>query len=153
MKVTSVYLGDQEIDPDTIISFPNGIPGFENDTRYKLFNVDEENSKVFWLQSLDDSEVMFSVTLPETFNVAYEISISDEELEVLDVDDPEKVIVLLVLSRPGDVFDEEAPAQDTSVGVRANLNSPLLINLDKQLAMQKVLEKTQQLTLIRSVDE
>ena len=46
--------------------------------------------------------MMFPVALSETFNVAYEITISDEELEILEVDDSEKVIVLLVLSRPGD---------------------------------------------------
>ena len=40
--------------------------------------MENETSKVFWLLSLDDSEMMFSLALPETFNVAYEMTVSDE---------------------------------------------------------------------------
>ena len=79
---------------------------------------------------------MFSVALPETFNVAYEITVSDEELEILEVDAPEKIVMLLVLSRPDDEVNENA-AGKTSKGGRTNLHRPLLLNVDKRLVLQK----------------
>ena len=151
MKINSSYLGEQDIDPDTIITFPNGLPGFENNTRYKLFN-EEEKPSVFWLQSLDDSSIMFSAAQPETFNFAYELTLSDEEAALLEIDDPEKVTVLLLLARPTDSKSADQTELAES-GVRANLNGPLLLNVDKRLAMQKVLHNAQRVTLIRSAAE
>ena len=151
MKVNSIFLGEQEVDPDTVITFPKGIPGFEGETQYKLFN-EEGKPSVYWLQSLADPAVTFSVALPETFGFAYEMSLSDEEVTLLGADDPARITVMLLLSRPND----EKSADDAALtenGIRANLNGPLLLNVDKRLAMQKVLPKTEQITLIRSIDE
>ena len=61
--------------------------------------------------------------------------------------DPARITVMLLPSRPN---DETALAES---GIRANLNCPLLLNVNKRLAMQKVLSKTEQFTLIRSVSE
>lgn len=152
MKIKSSYLGEQEIDPDTIITFPNGVPGFEECKRYKFFNMENVDT-IFWLQSLDDDEVMFSAALPETFNVSYEITITDEEMATLEADEPSNIVVMLILSRPQDLSGEAEIQTDAGAGIRANLNSPLLINVEKRLAVQKVLVRTEQLTLIRSVEE
>ena len=38
MEIKSKTFGVQSVDPDTIITFPNGIPGFESDTRFKFFH-------------------------------------------------------------------------------------------------------------------
>ena len=151
MKVNSTFLGEQEIDPDTIITFPQGIPGFEQNRRYKLFN-EEEKPSIFWLQSLDDPAITFSAALPETFGFAYEISLSDEEVALLETEEPDQVMVLLLLSRPNDEKSEDDAALAKS-GIRANLNGPLLLNVDKRLALQKVLHKTEQITLIRSISD
>ena len=151
MKINSSYLGEQEVDPDTVITFPNGLPGFEKNTRYKLFN-EEGKPTVFWLQSLDDSSIMFSAAQPESFNVAYELILSDEEVAQLEVEDPDRVTVLLLLARPNDSKGEDETVLAES-GIRANLNGPLLINVDKRLAMQKVLQNVERITLIRSVVE
>ena len=151
MKVNSIFLGEQEVDPDTVITFPKGIPGFEGKTQYKLFN-EEGKPSIYWLQSLDDPAITFSMALPETFGFAYEMSLSDEEVALLEADDPARVTVMVLLSRPNDEKSSDDTAQAES-GVRANLNGPLLLNVDKRLAMQKVLPKTEQITLIRSVSD
>ncbi len=36
MEIKSSFLGEQSIDSNTIITFPNGILGFEDQTRFKL---------------------------------------------------------------------------------------------------------------------
>lgn len=151
MKINSTFLGEQVIDPDTIITFPKGLPGFETCTRYKLFNGEDEPT-VYWLQSLDDDEVMFSMVLPDTFNFAYELTLNDDEVQLIEAEEPARVIVLLLLSRASDEQSDEATLL-TEGGIRANLNGPLLLNLDKRLAMQKVLVNPQRITLIRSLEE
>ncbi len=150
MKVNSTYLGEQDIDPDTVITFPNGIPGFEGNTRYKLFN-EEDKPSIYWLQSLDDPSMMFSAAQPETFNFAYELLLSDEEEALLEAQDPAQITVLLLLSRPNDKKSEDDSALAES-GIRAHLNGPLLLNVEKRLALQKVLVKTEQITLIRALE-
>jgi flagellar assembly factor FliW len=151
VKIHSTFLGEQVIDPDTIITFPNGLPGFETCTRYKLFN-GEDDPKVYWLQSLDDDEVMFSMVLPETFNIAYELTLNDEEVRLIEAEEPAQIIVLLLLSRASDEMGDEATIL-TEGGIRANINGPLLLNLDKRLAMQKVLVRPQRITLVRALEE
>lgn len=152
MKINSTYLGEQVINPDTIITFPRGLPGFETCTRYKLFNGEAEPT-VYWLQSLDDDEVMFSMVLPEKFNFAYELILSDEEARLIEADEPAQIVVLLLLSRGSDEKIIEESTVLTEGGIRANLNGPVLLNLDKRLAMQKVLQKPQHITLIRTLEE
>lgn len=151
MKVNSIFLGEQDIDPDTVITFPKGIPGFEENTQYKLFN-EADKPSIFWLQSLDDPAIAFSAALPETFGFAYEVSLSDEEVAQIEAEDPARITVLLLLSRPNDEKSEDDATLAAS-GIRANINGPLLLNVDKRLAMQKVLQKTEQITLIRSITE
>jgi flagellar assembly factor FliW len=151
VKINSTYLGEQVINPDTIITFPRGLPGFETCTRYKLFNGEAEPT-VYLLQSLDDDEVMFSMALPEKFNFAYELLLSDEEARLIEAEDPAQIVVLLLLSRTSDEKIEESTVL-TEGGIRANLNGPVLLNLDKRLAMQKVLQKPQHITLIRALEE
>lgn len=147
MKINSIFLGEQEIDPQSVISFPQGLAGFEGLQQFKLFN-EEEKPTVYWLQSLDDPEVMFSASSPDIFGFAYEVVISDEDAGMLELDNPQDVAVLLLLSKPGDNSSDSAELQ-----VRANLYGPVLINMQTRKAMQKVLHNTEQLTLIRALSE
>ncbi len=146
MKVNSVFFGEQEIDPETIITFPQGIPGFEQYKEYKLFNTDEDPT-VYLMQPIDAPDVIFSVALPESFNFAYQFTISDEDAALLQANAPEEISILLLLARNGEEADTSEKA------IRANLHGPILLNAGTRLAMQKVLPKTEQVTLIRAIED
>lgn len=146
MKISTAYFGAQDVDPESVIVFPAGLSGFEQCTRFKLFH-EQDKPTVFWLQSLDDPDVTFSVVPPELFDLFYEFELSDGESRQIELADPQHAAVLLVLVRSDE--GEELQEAETGVKIRANLLGPLVLNLEKRLGLQKVLTRVQQSTLLR----
>ena len=118
-----------EVDPDKLIEFPRGLPGFEDLHRYTLLHPDDaadDTPKYFVLQSLDDPAVAFHIADPSRFGFNYEISLSDEDAAMIKLADPAAAVVMVMLMNEG------------SENMRANLNAPLVINLDARLGVQHV---------------
>lgn len=138
MEIKSRFLGDQQIDPDTVITFPQGIPGFENQKRFKMFH-QEGSDIVYWLQSLDDENLTFSLTHPSIFNINYSFMLSDEEEQLLELDNGEEELLILILLHKD--IDESAGEQPT---VKGSIKSPLLINSNKRIGIQKILREVEQ---------
>ena len=134
MLFNSSLLGQVEVDENTIITFEAGLPAFENCTRFKLFHeADSDNPSVFWMQSLDNPDVLFSVTDPQKLGIRYEIELSQDEVAALALSRPEDAAILLIIYR--ELPDDEAnPALSQ---LRANVRNPLIINLATQKALQK----------------
>lgn len=136
MNIKSKFLGDQQIDPDTIINFPKGIPGFENQTRFKLFH-QENNPIIYWLQSLDDENLTFSVASPGLFNINYSFLLTDEERALIALDDVDDLVVLILLRT-------EATQEMQKPAIKGSIKSPLLINSARKIGMQKCLAQLEQ---------
>jgi flagellar assembly factor FliW len=134
MEITSSFFGNQNIDPNTIINFPKGIPGFEDQTRFKLFHQEGENPVIFWLQSLDDESLIFSVAPPSAFKINYEFVLNDEEESILGIENPADLLILIILHK-------ESSAQPT---IKGSIKSPLIINSAKRIGLQKVLVHVEQ---------
>ncbi|OQS40613.1 flagellar assembly protein FliW [Chromobacterium haemolyticum] len=133
MLFQSCQLGQVDIDESTVITFPRGIPALENCTRFKLFhNATQAQPQVFWLQSLDDPGVIFSITTPEALDIRYEIELDDTEVSELKLQQPQDVAILLMLSNQA---DEQHPALST---MKANIRNPLVVNLQSRTGLQKV---------------
>jgi flagellar assembly factor FliW len=144
MEIKSSFLGEQSIDPNTIINFPNGIPGFEDQTRFKLFHQEGDNPLVFWLQSLDDETLIFSVAEASTFNINYNFILNDAEEALLGIEDDADTLILIILHKDDNV-------QPT---VKGAINSPLVINSAKRIGLQKVLKEVEQsITLTETSNE
>lgn len=147
MKIKSSLLGEQVIDPNSIINFPNGIPGFEDQTRFKLFH-QEDNPIIFWLQSLDDELLTFSVASPSLFNINYNLTLSDKEEQTLALDNAEDIVVLILLHKDE---DSQSPQQPT---IKGSIKAPLIINSAKRIGLQKVLSNVEQsITLVETGNE
>lgn len=134
MKIKSSFFGEQTIDPNTIISFPIGIPGFEDQTRFKLFHQEGDNSLIFWLQSLDDESLVFSVAQPSIFNINYDFVLNDAEEATLGIENPADTLILIILHK-------DASDQPT---IKGSIKSPLVINSAKRIGLQKVLVQVEQ---------
>ena len=143
MEIKSNFFGEQSIDPNTIISFPNGIPGFEDQTRFKLFHQEGDNPLIFWLQSLDDESLVFSVAQPSVFNIDYNFVLNDAEQATLGIEDTADVLILIILHK-----DES----DQSV-IKGSIKSPLVINSAKRIGLQKVLAQVEQTTTLTDVSD
>lgn len=126
MQVYQSRFGQIEVDPNTIIHFPLGIPGFEECKNYKLLHEDSNEPKVLWLQSLDDQTVLFTLIEAERLGLNYMLTLSDEECESIELKSADDAKLFLILSRP--------EGQDIS----ANTRAPLVINLQSRKGLQKL---------------
>ncbi|MDO9423817.1 MAG: flagellar assembly protein FliW [Methylobacter sp.] len=138
MEIKSSFLGEQSIDSNTIINFPNGIPGFEDQTRFKLFHQEGDNPLIFWLQSLDDESLTFSVAQPSIFNINYNFVLNDAEEATLGIEDTADTLILIILHKD----ESDQPT------IKGAIKSPLVINCTKRIGLQKVLVQVDQSTTL-----
>ncbi len=136
MKIDTRNFGELEINPDAILTFPRGLPGLEGCARFQLLHEDKEGPVVYYLQSLDDPAVAFSIVDPALYGFNYELTLSDEETELLQSESPAELAVMLMVYKPLGTDGEKAVFPG---GVSANINGPLVLNLGKKLGLQKVL--------------
>lgn len=118
--------GELQVDEDKIIHFPEGIPGFRDIKRYIL--IDYKDTPLKWLQAVDDPDVAFIVIQPEYLIPDYSINVDKSAQDFLDLKDNSDLAVLLIIR----VENER---------IIPNLNGPILINADKKVGMQIVLDK------------
>ena len=149
MQINTALFGPQEIQDDEIITFPQGLPGFEENTRFKVFH-EEGKPTVHWLQSVDDAELCFSVMEPDLLNLGYEFELSDEQTQMLEVTEGDELIVVLMLSKAGNSAEKDHETVP-NLTIRANLQGPLVINLRARKALQASLPKVERITLIRGI--
>ncbi|WP_300451195.1 flagellar assembly protein FliW [Accumulibacter sp.] len=135
-------LKDVPVDPETVFTFAEGLAGFADCKRFKVFHEEGREGKptVFWLQSLDDSAVMFPIVAPETLDLEYEIELSDADCRLLELDNADDATVVVI------VYRNEAEGGK----IAANTRSPIILNLRNRRAMQKVLQEVHPTLLYRA---
>lgn len=127
MKIVTLRFGELDIPEDKIVDFPKGILGFEQFHRYVILH--REDSEPFrWLQSIEDPNLAFVISNPAFFFPGYKIEMSLRELEDIEVDETTNVETYVIVTIPKDISQ-----------MSANLQGPLLINVDKSIAKQTVL--------------
>ena len=127
------------VNPDTQFTFPAGIAGFENCKTFQLFH-EEGQPTVFWLQSLDDTSVMFSVVSPETLDMEYQIELSDEDCALIDLQSAEDALVVVIIYRN----------ESDGGNIAANTRSPVIFNVKSRKGMQKILQDVHPTLLYRA---
>lgn len=140
MKIDIERLGLKNVvvDPETLFTFPDGLAGFENCKRFKMFH-EEGKPTVFWLQCVDDTSVMFPVVAPEQIDLEYQIELSDEDCSLIDLANGDDAALVVILYRDG--------ALDAKIA--ANTRSPVILNLKSRKGMQKVLHSVQPTLVVR----
>ena len=80
MKVDTSRFGTLDIPENEIIHFPDGLYGFEKETKFTLlpFNPNVE-SPMEWMQSLNSSHLAFVITDPYLYLVDYKLKLSEED--------------------------------------------------------------------------
>lgn len=141
MEIKSSIFGEQTIDPNTVINFPNGIPGFEDQTRFKLFHQESDNPLIFWLQSLDDESLVFSVAQPAMFSINYDFVLTDAEKSILGIEDISDILLLIILHK--DLSNQSV--------IKGSIKSPLVINSAKRIGLQKILTQLDQSIMLTDI--
>ncbi|OCC15561.1 Flagellar assembly factor FliW [Dissulfuribacter thermophilus] len=129
MEINTTRFGTIEIEEEKIIKMTRGLLGFPDDRRYVLIP-HKEGSPFHWLQSVDTPALAFVVTSPGRFFSDYVFDISDEIEKELEIEAPEDVDCLVIITIP----------KDNPKKLTANLLGPIVINVKKRLACQVVLD-------------
>jgi flagellar assembly factor FliW len=123
--VTAATLAPVEALPT--IEFVAPMPGFPDHRRFYLLAIDD-SGLVYSLTSADDPELRFLVIPPPPFYPDYTPEISDEALSMLGVDEPERLLLLLIVT-----------AGETLQETTANLMAPIVVDKESRRAIQTIL--------------
>jgi flagellar assembly factor FliW len=115
LTIESSRFGRVEIDPSTVIEFPDGLIGLGG-TRYTLLARDQETAFA-WLQSLEDPGLALPVTNPHLFFAGYSVELTDEDAQRTGID-PATPVDVYVTVRAGEALED----------FTANQKAPLLIH-------------------------
>ncbi|MBF0170578.1 MAG: flagellar assembly protein FliW [Nitrospinae bacterium] len=126
MKITSARLGQVDIDPAKILTFPDGIIGFPDLKRYILLPF-VDDSPLQLLQAVDEPGLAFVVIDPLVFLAEYRLDLSAEDMAYLKAPDAAGLIVAVIVTIPEDPYK-----------MTANLQGPLVFNPETRLAKQVV---------------
>lgn len=132
IEIESAKLGKLAVNPDLLLTFPEGIPGFQGVKQYVLIPPDDD-SPFYWLQAFEDPDLAFVVTDPLFFVANYAPKYPEGEIKLLNVDDPKSLIILVLVTIP-----QGEPNRST-----ANLMAPIYINLENRICKQVILPQSQ----------
>lgn len=110
------------------IIFEKGIPGFEE---YKYFRISdiEGNKNLKMITSKDDLNIGFVCISPFEVKKDYEINLSDEIINELNIGKPEEVLVLNIITL-GKTLESST----------VNLKAPIIINIKNNKGKQLILQ-------------
>jgi len=128
VKIKTTRFGELEVNPNDIVTFNEGLLGFENLKKY--FVVDPGDSTlILWLQSTEDDKVAFPIIEPKIFKPDYIAKLLPADLNGLDLESLQAAKLYSILTIPANVTE-----------MSANLKAPVVINSAKKVGKQIVLQ-------------
>ncbi|PLX91422.1 MAG: flagellar assembly protein FliW [Desulfuromonas sp.] len=129
MKTIQSRFGEIEYDPENVVTFPEGLIGFEN-LRDFIVMPNKKEGLLFWIQSVEDPEVALVLTDPTNFFLTYKVVPEEGERAKLDISEEDDSYSLVVVT--------VSPQQE----VTFNLMAPILFAPKTNRAIQVILEKS-----------
>lgn len=126
MKLQTRF-GEMEADPNKIIQFKEGIPGFE--TLRKFILIEDAESKFCYLQSVEEEAIAFTMISPEWVKSDYAPCIGESYFEKLGGGKTEDFALYNIVT-------VRSPIEETTV----NLQAPLLIHTTRRVGVQAIAE-------------
>lgn len=133
MQYMTSRFGSIDIEPDHVITFSEGLPGFSEARQFVFLPHPGGQGPLYWMQCVDDgvsaSELAFPVVSPWRIDSAYAPTIPGSALRELGIDDIRGqaqlwAIVTVPRDRPSDAT--------------VNLLAPVLVNRSSRVARQVI---------------
>lgn len=123
MRVQTRCFGEIDLADEKVITFEQGMLGFEQYKRYAiLYDIEKEKTTISWLQSLDEPGLAFPIISPTLVLDDYNPVIEDELLDALGKCETEDLAVFLTVAIPSDIkkatFNMKAPIIINSISHR-----------------------------------
>lgn len=131
MKVVTSRFGEVEVTQESMVTFPSGLVGLPNHSRYVVFDV-EQGSGYQWLQSLDDTTLAVVLMPADVLEPDFAEQITEESVVDLDLKDDDHVSILVIVTIP-----PGKPDQAT-----ANFRAPIVVNLRTRIGKQIILHES-----------
>lgn len=131
MKIQTKYFGEIELGDEKIITFDNGLMGFEEYKQYTiLYDIEDgEEPVIAWLQCTTEEGLALPVIHPTLIKEDYDPMVEDELLKPLGELTEENLVIFLTVTVPSDVKK-----------MSANLKAPIIINSDTRKGCQIIAE-------------
>lgn len=113
---------------EQVISFPSGLPGFEEARRYIILSL-PDHEPFHWMECVDGHPVRFAIINPLTFRPDYNPKIRKSDLDTLNVKDPKDLLLYVIVT-----------LRDPLETSTANLMGPLFINIRDRVGRQIIIE-------------
>ena len=127
VNLSTNNFGNLSIEKENIITFEQGLLGFEELKQFAIIDV-EECLPFEWLVSVEDPIVAFPILNPTLFFSDYKPSLSKDDLVLLNIKkekDVEMFCIVTLGKKPEDVT--------------LNLKGPILINMKNKMGKQVVI--------------
>ena len=129
MQITTKHLGEVQFEEANIITFSDGLPGFEEEKEYIIILSGDPELPFHYLQSIKNEDIAFIITNPFLFKENYDFELTDEVVEILKINDPSEISIYAITNIPDSV-------DKTSI----NLTAPIVINNTINQGMQIILK-------------
>lgn len=128
MKVNTTRFGELQVNNEDIITFSEGLLGFE--ALSKFFVVDPGDSTlILWLQAIEDSSIAFPIIEPKIFKPDYIAKLLPGDMNSVQLENIAHAKIYSILTIPSEIAT-----------MSANLKAPIVINNEKKIARQIVLQ-------------
>ena len=129
MKLETTRFGTLEVEEKQVIQFPDGLYGFEKETRFTFlpFNPNVE-SPMEWMQSALSPHLAFVITDPYLYVPDYKLKLLEEDRKKVGLGQGDTFITRSIVTIPENYTE-----------MTTNLVAPLVINLNNGVAKQFVL--------------
>lgn len=127
VDVPSDLFGTLTVPEDAVLDFTTGMYGFEACRHFIM--VEAQLPGFFWLQSTEQSSLLFLLVDPFTQVDGYDVELDAPTTQELGGADPEDVSLLTVVTLPANAEQEAT----------MNLQGPIVINMATRRAKQLVL--------------
>ncbi|MDO8744551.1 MAG: flagellar assembly protein FliW [Candidatus Brocadiaceae bacterium] len=127
VNLSTNRFGNLIIEKENIITFEQGLLGFEELTQFAIVAV-EECLPFEWLVSLEDPVVAFPILDPTLLFSDYKPSLTKDDLDLLDIKKEMDVEMVCIVT-----------LGETPENVTLNLKGPILINMKNKMGKQIVL--------------
>ncbi|SEQ25222.1 flagellar assembly protein FliW [Piscibacillus halophilus] len=130
MKLSTLYLGEIELNDEEVLTFENGVPGFQDQKQFVLLELDG-NPAFKVLQSVKQENLAFVVTNPFLIEAKYEFELDESVKKQLKIQNESDVQVWNIVT-----------VQDPFEQSTINLKGPIVINIKENLAKQLLLSES-----------
>ena len=127
LNIPTSRFGTLQVASDRIVTFPDGMIGFEKYKQYTLVQQDGQ-ANFSWLQSIDEPSVAFPLMEPVFFRPDYRLRHSESDTSALKLEFEVKPQVFAIMSIP----------KGNPKGMTANLLAPIVINDSSRLGKQVI---------------